>query len=134
MQHGRQVTLLVTHDETCGPAAKVLGDQVRADLQRLQPPLDAVVRILPVGKEPCAHREAIYTALQQLYHTKHDDLHIVALLHNSNADEYRRVHEFCSSTKPQIRHLQVLTCLDEYVDAGLIIRNVARKVAAAAQS
>ena len=85
---------------------------------------------LLVGSEPAAHREAIYSTLQKVFQVKHDDLFIVSLMNGAAADEYRRVHEFCASTRPAIRNVQVLTSLGEHADAGLMMRNTARKVAA----
>ena len=127
----RSVTVLVTQDEECSVAGQVFTTQVKADLAQLPQPVDAHCKVLTLANEPCAHREAIYSALQQLFHVKHNDLFIVCLLNNSAPDEYRRIHDFCTSTKPKIDNLQVLTSLKEFSDAGLLMRNLARKVVAA---
>uniref|UniRef100_A0A7S1QAG8 Uncharacterized protein n=1 Tax=Neobodo designis TaxID=312471 RepID=A0A7S1QAG8_NEODS len=120
------LTVLITSEEECWPAATVLGDQCERDLGEVS--VEANIRRLQVGKEPAAHREAIYTTLQKLYHVKHDTLFIVCLMHGPAADEYRRVHDFCASTKPMIQNVQVVTSLAEHADAGLLMRNLARKI------
>jgi hypothetical protein len=127
---GKHVTVLLSHDAGVGPAAHVLAEQLKVDFNDCG--LELSIRLLPVSTDPCAHREAVYTALQQLYHIKHEDLHIVALFGGPNPDEYRRIHDFCASTKPAIGHVQVVTSLSHFSDAGLAMRNLARKVTAAA--
>jgi hypothetical protein len=122
--------LLITAEEPCTQASSVLATQCASDLGSMG--VELHVRKLQVGTEPASHREAIYATLQKLYHVKHDDLFIVCLMHGPAADEYRRVLEFCASTKPAIKNVQILTSLGEFSDAGLLMRNLARKAATVA--
>lgn len=130
----RSVTLLITFEEPCLALAKVLSTQVTEDLRgvnSLDTQVDIIPRLVCVASGSGCHKEAIFTALQQMFHVKHDDLYIVCLFRNNNADEYRRLKELCSTTKPHIENLQILSNLENFSDAGLLIRNLSRKIVTA---
>ena len=108
----------------------MLTQQIRADLAKSESGVN--IREFGVKEEPGSHRDAIYSALRQLYHVKHNDLFVVSLLRTANPDEYRRIVDVCSGTKPAIENFQIVTAVGEFHDAGLLMRNLSRKVASIA--
>jgi hypothetical protein len=120
-------TIVVTYDDPdCGGAADALVANLDTEGKRLGPKVPLEVKPLAVTAGN-SHREALYRAMQELFSRKLQDVFVVTFLKGSNAEEYRKVMELCETTKPPISRL-IITNLSSFVDAGLTVRNVTKKV------
>ena len=120
-------TIVVLFDEPdCGGAADVLVSQIESEASRHSAGCSVDVKPLAVPHGN-SHRDALYRALQDLFTRKHQDVYVICIMKGPGIEEYRRVTELCDSTKPPLER-SIITCLGNYTDAGLTVRNLTRRV------